>query len=148
MAAVKPRPAGYHSVTPYLIVRGARDVIAFLERALGAVQLGPPMEGPNGTVMHAEVRIGDSPVMLSDASAEYPAMPALLHVYVDEEVDVVYQRALLAGATSVREPADQFYGDRSATVRDASGNLWSLANHVEDVSPEEIERRAKAYRGG
>jgi uncharacterized glyoxalase superfamily protein PhnB len=148
MAAVKPRPAGYHSVTPYLIVRGARDVIAFLERALGAVQLGPPMEGPNGTVMHAEVRIGDSPVMLSDASAEYPAMPALLHVYVDEEVDVVYQRALLAGATSVRQPADQFYGDRSATVRDASGNLWSLANHVEDVSPEEIERRAKAYRGG
>jgi uncharacterized glyoxalase superfamily protein PhnB len=146
--AVEPRPAGYHSVTPYLIVRGAREVIAFLERALGAVQLGPPMEGPNGTVMHAEVRIGDSPVMLSDASAEYPAMPALLYVYVDEEVDVVYQRALLAGATSVREPADQFYGDRSATVRDASGNLWSIANHIEDLSSEEIDRRAKAYRGG
>jgi uncharacterized glyoxalase superfamily protein PhnB len=145
--AVKPRPAGYHSVTPYLIVRGARDVIAFLERALGAVPLGPPMGGPDGTVAHAEVRIGDSPVMLSDATAEYPAMPALLYVYVDEEVDVVYQRALLAGATSVREPADQFYGDRSATVRDAAGNLWSIANHVEDVSPEELERRAAAYRG-
>jgi uncharacterized glyoxalase superfamily protein PhnB len=145
--AVKPRPAGYHSVTPYLIVRGARDVIAFLERALGAVPLGPPMDGPDGTVAHAEVRIGDSPVMLSDATAEYPAMPALLYVYVDEEVDVVYQRALLAGATSVREPADQFYGDRSATVRDAAGNLWSIANHVEDVSPEELERRAAAYRG-
>lgn len=142
--AVKPRPAGYHTVTPYLIVHRARDVIAFLERALGAVSLGPPMEGPGGSVAHAELRIGDSPVMLSDATAEYPAMPALLYVYLDEEVDTVYRRALDAGATSVREPADQFYGDRSATVRDGSGNLWSIANHVEDVSPEEMERRAAA----
>lgn len=140
--AVKPRPTGYHSVTPYLIVHRARDVISFLERALGAVSLAPPMEGPGGSVAHAELRIGDSPVMLSDATAEYPAMPALLYVYLDEEVDTVYRRALDAGATSVREPADQFYGDRSATVRDGSGNLWSIANHVEDVSPEEMERRA------
>ena len=141
---VKPRPEGYHSVTPYLVVPGARELITFLKRVFGAVELAPPMEGPGGVIAHAELRLGDSPVMMSEASAEYPAMPAMLYVYMDEEVDVVYQRALNAGATSVREPADQFYGDRSAMVRDGSGNLWGIANHVEDVSPEEMERRAAA----
>jgi uncharacterized glyoxalase superfamily protein PhnB len=144
---VKPRPAGYGSVTPYLVVHRVRELISFLEKAFGAVSAGPPMEGPGGVVAHAELRVGDAPVMMGEASDEYPAMPAMLYVYVDEEVDAVYQRALAAGATSVREPADQFYGDRNATVRDGSGNLWCIANHVEDVAPEEMERRAARVKG-
>jgi uncharacterized glyoxalase superfamily protein PhnB len=141
---VKPRPAGYHSVTPYLVVPRARELMTFLKTAFNAVELFPPMQGPGGAVMHAELRIGDSPVMMADASAEHPPMPAMIHLYLEEEVDAVYQRALQAGGTSVREPADQFYGDRSAMIRDGSGNLWNIANHVEDVSPDEMERRAAA----
>ena len=82
-------------------------------------------------------------VMMSEASPEFPAMPAMLYLYIDEDVDAVYRRALDAGATSVRPPADQFYGDRNATVKDGSGNLWSFGVHVEDVSPKEMERRAR-----
>jgi uncharacterized glyoxalase superfamily protein PhnB len=86
--------------------------------------------------------------MFADASAEWRPTPAMLHVYVDDDVDAVYRRALDAGATSLREPADQFYGDRSATVRDRQGNVWSIANHVEDVPPDELLRRAAAMKGG
>jgi uncharacterized glyoxalase superfamily protein PhnB len=137
----KPRPEGYHSVTPYLVVPRVKELIPFLKRAFGAVERFPPMTRDDGTIAHAELQLGDSVVMMGEASAEWPPMPSTLHVYADEEVDAVYRRAVEAGATSVREPADQFYGDRSATVRDPSGNLWSIANHVEDVSPEEMERR-------
>jgi PhnB protein len=140
-----PRPQGYATVTPYLVVQLVREVMRFIERAFGAVAVFPPMID-DGRVVHAEFRIGDSVVMMAEASDEWKAMPAMLHVYVDEEVDLVYRRALEAGATSLREPADQFYGDRSATVRDACGNVWSIANHVEDVSPEEIARRVAAMK--
>ncbi len=141
--AVKPIPEGYHSVTPYLIVQGAAQLIDFMKEALGAEETFR-MPTPSGAIGHAEVKIGDSMVMLADASgAENPPMPAMLHVYV-EDVDAKYRRALQAGATSVREPADQFYGDRSAGVKDKFGNQWWLATHVEDVPPEEMAKRAQA----
>lgn len=142
--AVKPIPDGYHTVTPYLIINGAEKVIAFLKEAFDAQELCV-MRGPNNTIMHAEVRIGDSPVMLAEATEQWKAMPTMLYLYLPD-VDGFYQRALKAGATSIKEPADQFYGDRSACVRDAAGNSWGLATHVEDVSPEEMERRQAALK--
>jgi uncharacterized glyoxalase superfamily protein PhnB len=143
---VKPRPAGYHSVTPYLVVPRVRELMEFLKRVLGATEGFPPMTD-GGMVVHAELRLGDSVVMMAEANDVWTAMPAMLHVYVDEEVDVVYRRAVDAGATSVREPADQFYGERTATVRDVSGNLWSLSNVVEELSVEEVQRRAATTKG-
>jgi uncharacterized glyoxalase superfamily protein PhnB len=139
---VKPIPNGYHTVTPYLIVEGADKLIEFMKQAFGAQARGR-MGPPDGPVMHAEVQIGDSVVMLADAGGENPPIPAMIHLYVDD-ADAFYQRALKAGASSLREPADQFYGDRSAGVKDAFGNQWWLATHVEDVSPEEMEKRAAA----
>jgi len=136
--AVKAIPDGYHSVTPYLIVRGAAQLIDFLKEAFGAQETFRMPGG--GGIMHAEVRIGDSAVMMSDAMAEYGPMPTMIHLYV-EDVDAVYKRALEAGATPVQELKDQFYGDRAGGVRDAFGNLWYIATHVEDVPFEELQRR-------
>lgn len=99
----------------------------------------------DGTIMHAEVRIGDSVVMMGESGGEFTPMPASIHLYV-EDTDATYKRALRAGATSLREPADQFYGDRSAGVKDLAGNHWWIATHKEDVSPEELEKRAAAAR--
>jgi uncharacterized glyoxalase superfamily protein PhnB len=99
---------------------------------------------PDGVVMHAEVRIGDSMVMLSDGGGEWKPMPAVLYLYVPD-ADATYRRALDAGATSVQEPTTQFYGDRHGGVRDPSGNVWWIATRVEDVSPEELQKRAAAY---
>ncbi len=141
---VKPIPDGYHTVTPYLVVEGAAKLIDFMKQAFGAEERGR-MGPPGGPVMHAEVHIGDSVIMLADAGGENPPIPAMIHLYV-EDADATYQRALQAGATSLREPADQFYGDRSGGVRDAFGNQWWVATHVEDVSPEEMEKRAAAAR--
>ncbi len=143
--AVKPIPDGYHSVTPYLIAQGAAAVIDFMKRAFAAEER-VRMDGPEGSIGHAEVAIGDSVVMLGDAGAEWSAMPAFIHLYV-EDCDAAYQRALDAGGTSVREPTDQFYGDRSATVRDPAGNMWGIATHVEDVPEEELARRAAEWAG-
>lgn len=137
--AVRPIPEGYHTVTPYLVVEGADALIGFLREAFGAEELHR-MERPEGGIVHAEVRVGDSRVMLSDATAEWPAQPGLLHLYV-EDVDSTYARALEAGATSVMEPANQFYGDRHGGVRDLTGNQWWISTHVEDVPAEEMERR-------
>ena len=144
--AVKPVPDGYHTVTPYLRVKGAANLIGFMKDAFGAEQTFR-MDGPGGAVMHAEVRIGDSMVMLGDATPELDPVKSSIHLYVND-ADAVYKRALQAGATSLREPADQFYGERSAGVRDAFGNEWWLATHIEDVSPEEIQRRAAAMQPG
>ena len=140
--AVKPIPDGYHTVTPYLIVESAAELIDFTTQAFEAEETFR-MPGPGGAIMHAEIRIGDSVVMMSDASPEHAPTSTRIHLYV-EDVDAVYERAIQAGAASLREPEDQFYGDRSAGVRDAFGNQWWLATHVEDVSPEEIERRHEA----
>lgn len=139
--AVQPIPEGYHTVTPYLIVPDVDGQISFLQEAFDA-EVRSRMEGPDGRVMHAEVRIGDSPVMMGESTDEIPPMPAMLHLYVPD-VDAVYKQALEAGASSVREPTDEFYGDRSGGVQDAFGNQWWLATHVEDVSEEEMSRRMK-----
>jgi PhnB protein len=140
--AVKPIPDGYHSVTPYLIVQGADRLLDFVKQAFAAEERFR-MAGAGGSIGHAEVRIGDSVVMAADASEQWPPMPGSIHLYVDD-CDAAYGRALEAGATSVQEPADQFYGDRSAGVRDPVGNVWWIVTHVEDVSEEEMARRAEA----
>jgi len=141
--AVKPIPDGYHTVTPYLVVQGAGKLIDFLKRAFDAQETFR-MARPDGTVGHAEVRIGDSVVMMADACHEWQPMPGTIHLYVND-VDATYRRALEAGAISLRELADQFYGDRSAGVKDLVGNHWFVATHKEDISPEEMEKRAEAY---
>lgn len=143
--AVAPVPAGYHSVTPYLVVKGAADAIAFYQKAFGATEL-LRMPLPGGKIAHAEVKIGDSPVMLADETDEFHApqpgagSPVSLMVYV-ADVDRVFAQAIAAGAKELRPLADQFYGDRLGTLMDPFGHVWSLATHVEDVAPDEIERR-------
>jgi uncharacterized glyoxalase superfamily protein PhnB len=140
--AVKPIPDNYHSITPYLMAPGAARLIEFLKDAFGAVE-SERMTHPDGAVMHAEVRIGDSMLMLTDGGGDWKPMPAALYLYVND-ADATYQRALAAGATSVMEPVTQFYGDRHGGVKDPSGNIWWIATHVEDVSPEELRKRAEA----
>jgi PhnB protein len=140
--AVNPIPEGYRTVTPYLVVEGAASVLDFVKQAFGAEEKFR-MDTPDGKIGHAEVQIGDSIVMMGDAGAEHPAMPAMIHLYL-EDCDATYERALAAGATSEREPTDQFYGDRSAGVRDSTGNLWWIATHVEDVPEDEMAKRIEA----
>jgi len=142
--AVKPIPDGYRSVTPYLLAEDAASLLDFTHRAFGASER-LRMDRADGTVGHAEIVIGDSIVMVGGSGDEWPAMPASLHLYV-EDCDATYTRALEAGATSVQEPADQFYGDRSSGVRDPAGNIWWIVTHTEDVSDEEIARRAAEQR--
>lgn len=140
--AVQPIPSGYHSLTPYLIVEGASELIDFLQRAFGAREVFR-MNRPDGKVGHAEVKVGDSMLMVSEARAEWPPMPSALYLYV-EDTDAAYQSAIESGAESVMEPADQFYGDRNAGVRDKSGNLWWIATHIKDVSHSELVEAAQA----
>jgi uncharacterized glyoxalase superfamily protein PhnB len=141
---VKPIPDGYHTITPYLVMRGAAKTVDFLKKAFGAEYAFEPMMAPNGTIMHGELKIGDSRVMISEATEQYPAMPAMLHLYVPD-VDAVHKRAMAAGGTPVSEPSDQFYGDRGGGVKDPSGNYWHIATHKEDVAPAELKKRAEAY---
>lgn len=142
--AVKPIPDGYHSITPYLVVPDAPKTIAFLKQAFGATTLFEPMKRPDGSIGHAELKIGDSPLMLSETSEQCPATQAMIHLYVPD-VDATYKKALAAGATSVMEVADQFYGDRSGGVKDPAGNSWYVATHKEDVAPQELAKRAAAF---
>lgn len=135
------------SVTPYLIVRGANKAIDFYQRAFGAVELFR-LDGPDGALAHAEIRIGNSPIMLADGMADYPDPLTLggssvsFMIYVPD-VDAAFARAIAAGATVKRPVADQFYGDRTGTLADPFGHVWSLATHIEDVSHEEMDRRLK-----
>ena len=149
---VKPVPDGYHSVTPYLIVSGAALALDFYKRAFNAEEK-MRLTGPDGKVGHAEIQIGDSIVMLAD---EFPQMGAVspqtiggtpVHflVYV-ANVDACFQQALAAGAKAERPLQDQFYGDRSGTLMDPFGHKWTLATHIEDVTPEEIDRRMAAMK--
>jgi PhnB protein len=142
--AVKPVPDGYHTVTPYLTVRGAPKVIEFLKQAFGAELSHEPIKRPDGTIMHAQVKIGDSPIMIADESEMAKATPSSLYLYVPN-VDSVYQRAVKAGGSTVMEPMDMFYGDRSGAVKDPSGNSWFIATHKEDVAPQELAKRADAF---
>jgi PhnB protein len=146
---VKPIPEGYHSVTPYLIVKGGANAIEFYKKAFGATEI-MRFEGPGGALGHAEIRIGNSPVMLAD---EYPDMGfrspqtlggagVSLMVYV-EQVDAVFQRAIAAGAKELRAVQNQFYGDRSGTLQDPFGHVWTISTHVEDIAPDEMQRRSQ-----
>jgi PhnB protein len=139
-----PRPDGHHTLTPGFSVKGASTVIAFLERAFGG-RVVDKYEGPGGIVFHAEVMIGDSVVMLGEASADmgHPAMPAQLSFYVEngDAVDATYKRALAGGAKSLTEPTNQFYGYRSASVEDVGGNKWTICAIVEQLTREQIEER-------
>jgi PhnB protein len=137
--SVNPIPEGYAAVTPYLVVHDAPRFVEFLERAFGGRER-MRMSGEDGSIRHGEVEIGNARVMLADAFDQFPAVPAMLHLYV-EDVDAVYRQALDAGAESIREPEDQIYGDRMAGVNDGFGNQWWIATHIEDVSVEEAERR-------
>jgi PhnB protein len=141
---VKPVPQGYHTITPYLVVDGAEKVIRFVEEAFGAQPVFEPMARPDGKIMHAEFKIGDSIVMLADTSERAQATSDMLHLYVPN-VDAVYQKALKAGGKSLMEPTDQFYGDRSSSVMDPAGNRWFIATHIEDVSPAELKKRAAEF---
>jgi uncharacterized glyoxalase superfamily protein PhnB len=141
--AVSPIPKGYHSVTPYLVVPGVGKLIDFLKQAFGAVVTEGPMHRPDGGIAHAEVKIGDSIVMMGEPMGPQKAMPSTLYLYLDN-VDAAYKAALQAGATSLQVPTDQFYGDRNAGVQDPAGNFWWLATHKEDVPPAEMAKRAEA----
>ena len=150
--AVKAIPDGYHSVTAYLMVDGAAGAIAFYKEAFGATELFRMADG-KGRVSHAEIRIGDSVVMLADTQPgttcsgprSLGGSTVGLMIYLDN-VDTVFTRALRAGGKSLRPLANQFYGDRSGTLEDPFGHVWTVATHVEDVPPEEIERRVAAMK--
>jgi PhnB protein len=139
---VKAIPDGYTTVTPYLTVRDVAGLLSFLKRALNAKEL-LRFPGPNNTVMHAEVQIGNSRLMMGEPMDAAAFMPAQLYLYLDD-VDGAFAQAVKAGAEPIGEPTDRFYGDRTATVRDAYGNRWTLATHREDVSVEEMQRRMAA----
>jgi PhnB protein len=138
----KPIPEGYHTVTPYLMVRDAQEEIEFLKNALGATESHPPMKRPDGKIMHAEMKIGDSRVMFGEANEQWPATTSSLYVYVPD-ADSAYKRAVQAGGKSTVEPTDQFYGDRSGCIADPSGNTWWLATHKEDLSLAELQKRGE-----
>jgi PhnB protein len=148
---VKAIPDGYHSVTPYLVVQGAAQAIDFYRRAFGAQEI-MRMDGPGGKLTHAEIRIGDSVIMLSDempgATVRSPqslgGTSASIFVYL-EDIDSVFKRAEAAGAKVVMPLANQIWGDRYGTLADPFGHVWSLATHVEDVAPEEISRRMREF---
>lgn len=151
---VKAIPDGYHVITPYLVCDGAADAIAFYKKVFGASELYPPMPAPGGRVGHAELRIGDSVVMLADESPDmgfrgpraHGGTPVSLLLYV-KDADATFRAAVDAGAKSMRDVKNQFYGDRSGTIEDPFGHVWTIATHVEDVAPDEMERRMKAELG-
>ena len=141
--AVNPIRDGFHALTPYLFAEGADRLIEFLGTAFEA-ETASLERRPDGVVMHAELRIGDSMLMVGEASEAFGPMAASIYLYV-EDCDAVYQRALAAGGQSVFEIADLPSGERYGGVRDAWGNLWWIATHVEDLSPEEQEKRWKEF---
>lgn len=148
--SIKPIPDGYHSITPYLSIKGAAEAIEFYKRAFNATELFR-LVTPNGDIGHAEIKIGDSPVMLADpcereqiafcSPQSLGGSSVGLHVYV-ENVDALFEQAVAAGATVTRPVENQFYGDRTGTLTDPFGHFWFLATHKEDLSPEEIDKRA------
>ena len=151
-ATVKAVPQGYHTITPHLVIKGAEKAIEFYKKAFGAEVRGGVFKTPDGKVMHAELKIGDSVLMLAD---EFPGMgsctspqtlggtTATLNIYT-ENVDQLFDRAVKAGATATMPLSDQFWGDRYGQVKDPFGHSWALGQHIEDVAPEEMERRGKA----
>ena len=143
---VQPIPEGYHTITPYLAVKDAHGLVEFLKNAFNAQVEVHKM--PDGSVLNAQAQVGDSMVLIGQVPKNRPdgeLMPAMLYLYV-EDADAWYRKAIDAGGTSIREPADQFYGDRVGAVRDLAGNQWWFATHKEEMSPEEMVRRATEKR--
>lgn len=136
---VEPIPEGFHTVTPYLLLHDIEGFLGFITKAFGA-EVMQRHDTPDGKVMHAQIAVGDSPIMMGDPGP-MGVMPGGLYLYVND-VDEVYARAIAAGAESIGEPADQFYGDRQGGVKDSWGNTWWIATRIEDVSSEELARRA------
>jgi PhnB protein len=154
MSKPKPIPEGYHTATPYLIIKDAAKAIEFYKRAFGAKEM-MRMSQPDGRIGHAEIKIGDSPIMLAD---EFPEMgarspqslggsPVSILLYV-EDVDAFAKQAVATGTKVVRPVKDQFYGDRSGSFEDPFGHQWHIATHVEDVAPDEMHKRAAAVGRG
>ncbi|MEO7991834.1 MAG: VOC family protein [Chryseolinea sp.] len=141
--SVNPVPDGFHTVTPFLIVDQASRLITFIEQAFNG-KTTSIMETEDGQIMHATTRIGDSEIMIADAMGRSPSGTAKLYLYMDD-VDSFYKQALSANGTSIREPIDEFYGDRSAGVKDPWGNEWWIATHIEDVDPKEMKKRQKEF---
>jgi PhnB protein len=151
MSKVSPIPQGYHSITPYLVIKGAAQAIEYYKKVFGATEV-VRMNGPDGKVGHAELKIGDSLIMLADenpsmgagytSATSIGASPVSLYLYLPD-VDNAIERAAAAGARILRPAKDQFYGDRSGFIQDPFGHLWGIATHVEDVSPEEMKERMK-----
>lgn len=140
---VKPIPEGYSTVTPYLTLNNPEATMEFLKKAFGA-QETYAMRDDKGQVQHAEMKVGSSMLMLGRARAEHNARPGNFYMYV-EDCDALYKKAIAAGGKSLSEPADQFYGDRHGGVTDSEGNSWWVATHLEDVSPDELKRRAGEF---
>jgi PhnB protein len=151
MADVKPIPDGYHSVTPYLSIKGAAEALEYYKKAFGAIELFR-MEH-DGKIGHAEIKIGDSPIMLADEHPEMGSVspvtlggsPVGIMIYVDD-VDTIFKQAIDAGGVEKKPVQDQFYGDRSGTLTDPFGHVWTVATHTEDVAPEEIDKRLAAMK--
>jgi PhnB protein len=141
--SVRPIPEGYRSLTPYLVVTDAEKFIDFARRAFNATEVYRSTM-PDGSIMHAELEIGDSKVMLGQAKDQWKPLHGAFYYYV-ADTDAAYRRALEAGAESTMEPANQFYGDRSAGVKDPFGNHWWIATRVEEISAQEMERRTEEY---
>jgi PhnB protein len=151
MSKVSPIPQGFHSITPYLVIKGAAQAIEYYKKVFGATEVSR-MNMPDGKVGHAELQIGDSRIMLADenpgmgqgyaSAATLGASPVSLYLYLPD-VDRVVENAVAAGAKILKPVEDQFYGDRSGFIRDPFGHLWGIATHVEDVSPQEMKERMK-----
>ena len=150
---VRHIPEGYHSVTPYLCVADAAGALEFYRKAFGATELSR-IPGPSGRIGHAEIKIGDSIIMLADEFTEHNfrspgslgGSPVAIHLYV-EDVDGVVGQAVAAGAKLVKEVKDQFYGDRNGSIEDPFGHVWYVSTHKEDITPEEMEKRIAAVSG-
>lgn len=148
---VKPIPDGYHTAAPYLIVRGGAKAIDFYKKALGAEERFR-MPGPGGALMHAEIQVGDSVIMLADENPgmgarspqSFDGTPVSVFLYV-ADVDAAFKRAVAAGATAIMSPTDMFWGDRFGKVTDPFGHEWAIATHIEDVTPDEMEKRGKKF---
>ncbi|HEX9895191.1 MAG TPA: VOC family protein [Gemmatimonadales bacterium] len=144
----KPIPEGYHTATPYLIVKNGKKAIEFYKKAFNAKELSRFEDPATGTLGHAEIKVGDSIIMLADETADqawrspeaFGGTPVSLMLYVDD-VDKVFPRAITAGARETKPLTDQFYGDRSGTLTDPFGHVWTVATHKEDLTPEEMNRR-------
>ena len=142
----KSIPDGFRTITPYLSIHGVPKVMEFLKNAFDAKEVFAHRLA-NGNIMHAQMQIGDSIIMMGEAYGDYQPMPAMLYMYV-KDVDAVYKKAIAAGGKSIMEPVDQFYGDRNGAVADSAGNQWWIATHKEDMTEEELGRRAEQFRKG